>query len=208
MRLLLGIVATGLLAFGSAHASPILVDPTATGSAVDVDITSSTCLGCFIEVSLSEDLDEAMAWLDAGDSFTFDFFDIALGALIGIAEFDLTATLALESPDLLVDGNALGAFASFLFVFNGIELNWIQPGSFDLGDGTSLSITFENLYEFVFGSTTTVSATISRDAAPVPEPETAALLLVGLLALWFASRRRPVGRPRSGASEGSRVSMA
>ena len=100
MRKCLGVVAAGLLAFGSAHASPILVDPTATGSDVNAQITSSYCLRCFSDVSLSDDLNEAMAWL--------------------------------------------------------------QPDAIDLGDGTFLGVSFEDVFEFGIGNTTTVSATVSR----------------------------------------------
>lgn len=198
---LLGIVAAGLLAFGSAHASPILVDPTSEGSAVNAEITSSKCLLCFIDVSISEDLDGAEAALSTGDSFSFDFFDIVVGGLIGVAQIEVDATLALASPDESITGNGFGGFASFLFVINGGHLNWIQPGPIDLGDGTFLSVSFENLFEFGLGNTTTVSATISR-VASVPEPGTAALLIVGLLALWIALRRPTVlvGRSPSSAS--------
>lgn len=201
MRGCLGIAAAGLLAFGTASASPILVDPTANGSNVSADITSSSCLGCFIDVSLSDGLDDALAWLDAGDSFTFDFFDIEVGALIGGAQVEVAATLALDSPEDSASGSGFGGFASFLYVINGGYLTWIQPGAIDLGDGTLLGVSFEDLFEFGIGNTTTVSATIYRyAAASVPEPGTSALLVFGMLALWFASRRRPVGRARFSAS--------
>ena len=178
-----------------------LVDPTATGSDVNAQITSSNCLGCFIDVSLSTGLNEAMAWLDTGDSFTFDFFDIVVGAWFGSAQVEVNATLALASPDVSAAANGFGGFASFLFVINGGYLDWLQPDAISLGDGTFLGVSFEDVFEFGIGNTTTVSATVSRyDAASVPEPETAALLIVGLLALWFASRHRPVGRPRFSAS--------
>jgi PEP-CTERM motif len=191
----LGIVAAGLLAFGAANASPILVDPTKTGSDVDANITSSSCLGCFVDVSLSDDLEGAMDYLDTGDSFTFDFFDIVVGGFIGTAQVAVDATLALASPDTSAIGSGFGGFASFLFVLNAGHLSWIQPGAIDLGDGTFLGVSFEDLFEFGIGNSTTVSATISRyEVASVPEPGTAALLVVGLLALWFGSRRRPFGR--------------
>ncbi len=202
MHKCLGIAAAGLLALGSANASPILVDPTTTGSHVDANITSSRCIGCFVDVTLSDDLEGVMAWLDTGESFTFDFFDIVVGGLIGVAEVAVDATLALASPNASAAGNGFGGFASFLFVINAGHLTWIQPDSIDLGDGTLLGVSFENLFEFGIGNSTTVSATISRNAiASVPEPGTAALLIVGLLALWFASRRRPlVSGPRFSAS--------
>lgn len=201
MRKCLGFAAAGLLAFGTVNASPILVDPTETGSGVTAEITSSNCLGCFVDVSLSDDLDEALAWLDTGESFTFDFFDIVVGAFIGTAEVAVDATLALASPDVSAAGSGFGGFASFLFVLNAGHLTWIQPSAIDLGDGTFLGVSFEDLFEFGIGNSTTVSATISRQAvASVPEPGTALLLVVGLLALWFASRRRPAGRARFGTA--------
>ncbi len=148
MRIYISIIAAGLLAFGSAHASPILVDPTTTGSAVDAQITSSTCWGCFIETSISDDLNESMAWLDAGDSFSFDFFDIVVGAFIGSAEVQVNATLALASPGVSAAASGFGGFASFFFVLNAGHLTWIQPEAIDLGDGTFLGVSFEDLFEF------------------------------------------------------------
>jgi hypothetical protein len=191
MRKFIGIVAAGLLTLGSANASPLLVDPTAVGSSVSANITSSNCLGCFIDVSLSGNLEGAMKELDIGHSYTFDFFDIVVGGLIGSAQVELKAILSLASPQVSAVGNGFGGFASIFYVLNGGHLTWIQPDLILLADGSYLGVAFENLFEFGIGNTTTVSATISRYAA-VPEPGTAALLLVGLLTLWFASRRRPL----------------
>ena len=162
MRKYLGIIVAGLLAFGSVHASPILVDPTATGSGVNAQITSSNCLGCFIDVPLSDNLNDAMAWLNTGDSFTFDFFDIVVGAFFGSAQVEVDASLALASPDVSAAANGFGGFASFLFVINGGYLDWLQPDAIELADGTFLGVSFEDVFEFGIGNTTTVSATVSR----------------------------------------------
>lgn len=197
----LGITAASLFAIASAHASPILVDPTATGSNVDASVTASACLECFVDASLSDSLDSAEAWLGVGESFTFEFFDLTVGGLIGGELIEVDATLALASPAVLATGSGIGAFISFLFYYNGVYLDWSQPDAIDLGDGTLLGVAFENLFEFGVGNTFTVSATITRfDAAAVPEPGTAALLGIGLLVLWFGLRRRPGERPGFRAS--------
>ena len=98
MRTLLGLTVTGLLAFGTANAVPMHVDPAAAGSSVDAYITNSACIDCSVDATLSADLDAAEAWLDVGDSFEFDFFDLTVGGLIGGAEVVVEATLALDSP--------------------------------------------------------------------------------------------------------------
>ena len=195
----LGIAAASLLAFGSANAGPIDVDPTATGSSVDATITSSRCIACFVDATLAADLEAAYAVLDVGDSFTFDFFDLVVGGLFGGAQISVDAVLALASPAGAAEGTGFGGFASFFFFFNGVQLTWDQPDAIALDDGTFLGVSFEDLYELGIGNTFTVTATITRyDAAPVPEPGTAALLMVGLFALWFASRQG-TGRRRVSA---------
>ena len=197
MRKRFVIAAVALLAVGSANASPMLVDPTSAGSSVNARITSSNCIGCFVDASLSGSLDGVSAYLDPGESFTFDFFRIKVGGLIGSADVTVDARLAFESLGATGAATGFGGFASFLYVINGGHLSWSsQPASVDLGDGTFLGISFENLYEFGIGNSATVSARAHRyaGAASVPEPGTAALLVVGMLALWLALRQRPVAR--------------
>ncbi len=205
MRKCLGIVVLSLLACSSVHAAAIFVDPTEDGSHVYASITDSKCLGCFVDAAFSQGddgLEAAGESLEVGDYFSFNFFDLTVGGLFGGAEIAIDAKVALDEPVAdSATGTGFGGFASFFFFFNGVQLSWIQPEAIELDDGTFLGVSFEDLYEFGIGNTFTVQATITRfDAAPVPEPGTAALLMIGLFALWFASRQRPAGRLRFGAT--------
>jgi hypothetical protein len=169
------------------------------GSSVDASITSPGCWDCFVQAEISGNLDDVQAMLgteEHNNSMTFDFFDLTVGGLIGTADIAVNATLALASPDESIVGEGFGGFASFLYIFNHLEMTWIQPEEIALADGTFLSVTFEDLFEFGLGNTTTVSATMTRYAA-VPEPGTAALLVLGMLALWFASRSRRIDGNRA-----------
>ena len=194
MRKLISIATIFLLFSGAANAGPLYVDPTAEGSSVSATMDDSGCAWCFINVGLSSGLEGAGASLDVGDSMTFDFFDIMVGGLIGSADVEIAATLALASPSLSIGASGVGGFSTFFFVLNAGSLTWIQPEAVDLGDGTFLGVAFENLFAFGIGNTATVSATITRfGAAAVPEPATAALFLIGLLVLWFISGRPALG---------------
>ncbi len=180
-----------MFAGGVASAGPILVDPTAAGSNVDADIVWQQCLFCYVDADLSEGLEGAQGYLGLGDSFTFDFFDVYVGGLIGNALVNVDATLAFAAPGAASSGSGIGGFASLFFAINAGYLFWEQPDPIDLGDGSYLGVAFENLFAGGLGNRTTVSATVHRyGSLAVSEPGTLALISFGLIGIWAGRRRR------------------
>ena len=187
----------GFLAFSTTQADPITidVDPTEEGSSVAVDLE---CYGisCAIEVSLSESLEDESFSLDVGESYEIDFLDVQVWAMFAIGEVSIEAVLALVSPELSFGSSGDGIFGSIFGHIVAGALFWEnQPDPVDLGDGTYLQVSFQNLLGLTeSGATNTVHATFSRYASPVsvPEPGVLGLLGLGLVTIALMGRRRRV----------------
>ena len=184
----------------TAEATPIYVDPTTDGSSVDFYINEQRCAlfaPCRISGEISSDLDGDGRWLGIGGSWTFDFFDVSVGGLGLVDDFGVYAALAFLEPDVLPAGaTGGGQFFTLFGLISGGSLLWDQPDPIDLGDGSWLQITFEDVAAIGAGNSTTVSATVARYSAVVPEPGTLALF-----GLWFARQRRPVAAKQGARSE-------
>lgn len=198
MRRLILTITAALLIFAFATkdtlADPIQVTPSYSDSSVEATINSSWCYGCWIDVVLNEGLGTGSAWLEAGDSVVFDFFDVYVGALIGGASVTVDATLGFSNPTGATSATGEGGFVTIAGLLSGGYLIWDQPNSIDLGDGTWLDVSFEDLAVGGLGNSATVSATVTRSGAAsaisVSEPGSLGLLGLGLLVLAFAVRRR------------------
>ncbi|MDJ0757900.1 MAG: PEP-CTERM sorting domain-containing protein [Woeseiaceae bacterium] len=194
LKKVLALLAFASLSIGQVHADPITIDidPTADGSSVEADLE---CHGfdCKVKVTLAETLEDEFFSLAEGESIEIDFFDIQVWARFAIGEVSIKAILALVTPDAILGGSGDGAFGSIFGRFVAGALHWEnQPKAVDLGDGTFLQVTFQDLVGVTkSGEKNTVHATFHRFSAPVgvPEPAMVGLLGMGLILMAFYGRR-------------------
>jgi len=189
MRILISFFVAMLFSI-SISAEPMLDFETSyDGSSVEATDISGWYYGN-LELKLSESLKNNSFSLAAGESKTFDFFDVYLPS--GFGKATVNATLDFLAP---VGGSGSGEgsgwwLASGFFSASAGELKWSsQPGLIELGDGSSFYMSFADILGLQTGLEYTVEATITaKYIANVPEPGTLALL--GMSLLGFSLRRQ------------------
>lgn len=186
------------LSFG-AQATPVYFNLSGSDSSVDIAEFDKgpICVFCGVSASLSSNLGSQSAWLDVGDSFTFNFFTLNFYGLIGGGTGTIEATLGFDSPSSAPDaeGTGEGGFFTLFGALTAGALTWDAIDPFTLADGTSYLVSFEDLHGIDTFSTTvhgTITLLASGGTVNVPEPATLSLFDLGLLALGFAARRRKV----------------
>jgi len=175
------------LVSGIASAMPTLnFDIDGPGSSV-----STTTTGGFgsMTTTLVAGLDATTFSLAAGQSQSFDFFDVSVN-LPSSGIGSIAAILAFDTPTSAVVGAGGSAFANIVSIFGSLQggvIVWDSslPVTINLLDGSSFLVDFQDI--LVFSAQFTVQATVTalKVATPtgIPEPAAPLLLAIGLVGL-------------------------
>lgn len=149
---------------------------------------------------INPNLDDIIFGLDEGDTYSFYFATI--GTNEGWIHNDdlnpgtITAYVDFDNPDLIqsIGGTSVGFSAYWHFV-QGWNLVWNDPVVVNFGNGGQFTIELSDVgYESWWwqgpDGSANVYATVTLNAAPVPEPSTILLMGVGFLGMVGLGKKR------------------
>jgi hypothetical protein len=189
------VVALGL-ATGAAHATSVHFDVDAHESSAHAERVYGSCWFLCgksgIEANLVDDIDDTTFYLAEGEtSGWFDFFEISVWGLTAGQGYEVSATLAFADPMGSATATGGGYYGTVFGLISGGNLTWDDPDmEVAFGNGGQYTVEFQEGSILGFGNTATVQARVTLDAAPVPLPASALLLLAGLGGLGAVRMRR------------------
>lgn len=162
-----------------------------TDSSINITSDNTVCLGsCALSVTKLTPFSDIT--LAQGQSATFDFakFNIAPGFGGGSASVD--ASLAFFVPDAgPASTGGHGVYGTVGGFISAGGLVWDNPvQQFKTSDGSTFTVTFNNLVGAEFGNSAIDTITITADSIAVPEPASWALLILGVGMMGVALRRK------------------
>lgn len=182
---------------GAAVLAAGLTVGTADAASVDFEVgagttasATSSCVGvCSASATLAPGVIGTMFSLEEGETERLDFFDLTVKG-IGVGSYSVEYTLEMD-PGGLISDTGSGGFFSFFGIVSGGTLMWnnaVQTVAF--GNGGLYTIAVRDGVAVGLGNTATIWADVTLDAAPVPLPASALLLLAAVGGLGAVRMRK------------------
>ena len=188
MKKFVVLACAAMLVFGMAGMASAYQFDMGAGSTVGGD--AMTDPGLVMWAVVNPNLDFEIFNLAEGESHTFDFATIGTNEVsVDLDDWQgktIVASVDFDNPDLIEDVNGTSFGWSFLGFVQGFEIVWEDLTPISFGNGGEFSLTLSDAsFAGLFSpqGSVNITATVTLNTEPVPEPSTVLLLGAGVLGL-------------------------